>query len=711
MQFRIPFAALALAALGFSAPLHAAEEKQEPILLEAPEVTYDSQNQVVTASGGVEVSTGGRVLLADEIVYDQKTGVVTARGNVSIMEPDGDVAYADEIKVSDDLRDGVIQSLTIVMAEDARMAAAQARRTGGMVTELENVIFTPCKICRERGQNSPLWQIKARRVVHDKQARTISYEDASFEFFGTEIAWLPYFTHADLSVKRQSGFLVPGIGNSTDLGYFIETPYYWAPSPSFDVTVSPFITTDAGQALKGEYRQRFASGGFWLQGSLANIEDPRDGDSTVASHLFGEGRFRHDEHWSYGFDVALASSDTYMERYEISREDRLQSDAFVGGRWDRSHATVTGYYFQGLRDFDDVGTTPFVLPLAEASYYMPEKVLGGRVRFDGNLMLLQRTDGADSRRISAAADWRRAIYAETGEVITLFANLRGDLYHANDINPLHIPGVEDSKWLARVLPMAGIDYRWPWAKAGENVSYVVEPIVQVIAAPYGGNPEEIPNEDSASFEYDDTNLFSAVKFPGLDRWESGVRANVGLRGAAYFDDGGQIEVLLGQNFRLREDSAFSPESGLGDQESDYVGRIYFAPDEHISLTHRFRFDKDDFSASRNEIFLDLDYKTFDLTASYVLLDNDNTGLGLDTREEASAYGRYYFSDYWSVHAGARRDFENDEMIESRAGITYEDECSAFELTFRRQFTRDRDAEPNSTFIFRVRLKALGEDGT
>jgi LPS-assembly protein len=680
---------------------------QEPILLEAPEINYDSKNGIVTAKGGVEVSTGGRVMRADEITYNQVTRVVTAKGNVSITEPDGDVAFADSVELTDDLRDGVIQQLAIRLADDSKLAASEGRRTAGTITELRNAVFSPCKVCPE--DPDPLWQIKAARIIHDKAAQTISYEDATFEIFGTPLITVPYFTHADPTIKRKSGFLVPSVGNSTDLGYFIEVPYYWAPAQNYDFTFAPFITTDESTVLKGEYRHRFNNGDYWFQGS-ATVLEVKDtaghgtDEHTTASHLFGNGRFEIDPIWRYGFDVQLTSSDTYMERYEISQLDRLTTDAFIEGIHNRNYAAATGYFFQGLRETDRPGTTPFVLPLAEISYYMPRRVAGGQIRFDGNLMVLQRTDGADSRRLSAAAEWIRPYTASTGDVITFFASLRGDVYHTSDV-----VGVGDDEFVGRALPLAGVDYRWPWVKPGLDASYVIEPIAQLLLSPNGGNPAEIPNEDSASFEFDDINLFNAQKFPGLDRWESGVRANVGLRAAAYLNQGGLIELLVGQNFRLEEDSAFPPDSGLGDQASDYVGRLTVNPDKHLAFTHRFRLDRDDLSARRNEIYLDANYKHFDLNASYVRLSQNAALTGVNRREEIKTEGALHITDHWSVIAGARRDLEADEMIESKAGVAYEDECSVFEVSYRRRFIRDRDIEPSSAIVFKVRLKALGDD--
>ena len=59
----------------------------------------------------------------------------------------------------------------------------------------------------------------------------------------------------------------------------------------------------------------------------------------------------------------------------------------------------------------------------------------------------------------------------------------------------------------RVFPQAGVDWRLPLARKVGRLTQIVEPIVSVILAPDGKNTDRMPNEDSVSFEFDDTSLF------------------------------------------------------------------------------------------------------------------------------------------------------------------------------------------------------------
>lgn len=713
-------ASAAALCVGLPAPALSAEpnlkfDSNAPVLVQADRLVYDSDGKTVRLEGHVEMASDGRVLNAAAVAYNQETGVVTASGGVVVHEADGSTLTADSVELTGDLKDGVIENIGLLLDEHTRLAAARGTREKGDRTVLERAVFSPCEICVEKGQTEPLWQIKAVKVVWDQSEKRISYEDASFEFFGVPIAAVPVFAHADFTVQNQSGFLAPTAGQSSDLGYFIEVPYHFALDPTYDLTVSAMVATEVFPVLKLDWRQKFDNGEYWLSGSYTYDDafdqlGVRTGSQTSYSHIFGRGRFKLNETMGWGFDLERVSNDTYLERYEISNADRLTSRAYIDWREGRSHAAASAYAFQGLRAADDPGLTPLVLPEAEMHYVLDKAYWGGEVAFDGSVLALQRSRGLDTQRLSAGVTWTRPEILENGMALTFFAALRGDLYRVTDVDPLLNPGLDDGDVLTRASGYAGVELRWPFVRQTDSgYTQIVEPIVQVIGAPYGNGPNGIPNEDSVSLEFDDTNLFNPVKFTGLDLIEAGPRANIGLRYAEFFPGGGSIEVLGGFQVRTDDEPSFQGSTGLGETQSDYVGRISFTPWQGLTIVNRLRLDKDDFSVRRNEVYVQGTGSWYEVDASYLKLESDPSLTGLGPREEVNFLGRVYVSDYWSAIGGIRRDLEGSQMIESRFGIAYEDECSFFEFGFRRRFTRDRDAEPATTFILSVRLKALGDD--
>ena len=163
------------------------------MLVRASEINYDYTNERVSAVGNVQIYFSGSTLEADRVIYDQKTKRVHAEGNVRLTESDGRITYGDIMNLSDDFRDGFVDSLRLDTAEQTRMAASRADRSSGNITVLQSGVYTlramcgrPAKAAEMAGQGRP---------DHSRPGRAMMYfEDARLEFFGVPVASIPYFS-------------------------------------------------------------------------------------------------------------------------------------------------------------------------------------------------------------------------------------------------------------------------------------------------------------------------------------------------------------------------------------------------------------------------------------------------------------------------------------------------------------------------------------
>lgn len=710
-------AAAALALIAFTRPAHAQgislRDGDTPFLLSADTITYDDDLGIVTASGAVEINNEDRILLADQVSYNQKQGIVSASGNVSLLEPSGAVVFAEYVEIDDDLKAGVIESLHILLSDESRFAARGGRRYSEDHTELARAVYSPCEICQEDPDKPPLWQIKAARIIHRRDQQEVQYRDAVLEVFGVPVAYTPYFAHADPAVDRKSGFLVPKIGSTSDLGATLQIPYYWNIAPDRDLTFEPLLTYKEGAVLAGEYRQAFEQGDFDVYASTTYSKRRNElnqpiGDKEIRGHIDARGRFDIDSTWNWGFDVERTTDDTYKKRYRFGDADTLTSDIFIEGIDGRNYAAASAYAFQGLDAEDDSGTTPYVAPLLDYSL-MLDTVENSTLELSANAVSLYRTEGLDTRRISLDSEWRLPFISPLGDVYTLTASLGADGYWLNDfVNPGQVQLGSRNESELRVSPLLAMEWRYPWVRQGESSDQVIEPVVQLIAAPYGGNPSDIPNEDSLALEFDDTNLFSLNRFPGYDRVESGPRANVGFRASAYGSGGGYATLVFGQVYRLRDDDTFATDSGLDDNRSDLVAGLTLAPSPYFDLTHRIRVDNEDFRLQRNEVYVGIGPENLRLVTNYVKLDKDLSVDQTSGREELYNALNWKFLDYWTAYVESRRDLTNNgNQIRTAAGLQYLDECIGFRVDYQRTFTRDRDIEPSQSINFRIVLRNLG----
>lgn len=694
------------------APEQAPDPERAPVTFVAESVSYDQNANTVTARGRVEAWQNDRVLQADQVTFNRATGRARATGNVVILEPDGQVLFAEDAELSRDFSDGIAAGLSARLAENGRLVAAGARRREGRVTEMYRSLYTTCDSCARDPNRPPLWQIRAPRAQHDQVNKRVEYWDATLEMAGIPVFYVPYLFHADPSVKRASGILPPLIGRSRYLGSFFSLPYYHVIDESSDLTVEPMITGKERALLGGEYRRRFNSGYTALRGSFTN-----DSQDDWRGHVLGLGRFSIDETWKAGFDVARASDISYLRNYRFGSPRFLTTRPYVEGFGDGSFARFDAFSYQGLRTTDSDKQSPQVLPRGYYEYVGTPDAWGGRLALDFGGYNIFRIQGADTRRLGSRANWTGEATDGLGSRFSYGGNLDLLAWNYSDFSPTGSRTDSGNDTLAH--PQAFAMWRFPVAKRYGTATHVIEPIVQGILAPNTGRGRR-PNEDSRDVEFTDANLFALNRFPGRDRLEGGARVNYAVRSAVYVG-GGSYEALLGQSLRAHKDDTFDPQSGLAGRASDFVARVSADPAPWLGLSYRTRFANDQLRQTFSDITGTLGARPVRVSASYVFLPPSATGNRLDEREEVGAglsVGPFETGSLstgpvarWRASAGAYRDLKQDRWVSTTFGLTYEDECFIFDLRYQRSYTSPGlEAEGGTTLLFRLVFKTVGEFG-
>lgn len=722
-------------------------DQTQPLYLQGDELIYDSQGHSVTARGNVEIYYNNYILLADEVTYDQSANTLTAAGNVTLKEPNGLVTRGERITLTDDFRDGFVQSLSVTARDDTRIAAERAIRRDGNVTEFQNGKFTPC---RSDSGMPPLWCISAARVIHDQAAATITYQDAQFELFGMPILAVPYFQHADPTVKQRSGFLMPSYSTSTDLGFGVEVPYYFALAPNYDFTFHPMYTARQGVLWQGDWRHRVSFGS--VTGTYAVKVAVIDQDHTDLPGLAADterfdgwrgsletkGKFSLSSWWNFGWDVTLESDDYFRRFYKL--DNALQTDrinqVYLTGLSERNYFGAHLYHFGGLH-FDDTPVTEGrVHPIIDYNYVFADPVLGGELTANVNALSFSReltyTDNLMNvwsgetamNRVVADVNWRRRFTDPLGQTYTPFASLRGDIYTLhNVVDPTTNELIEDET-VTRGLATAGLLYAYPFVSHSDRGSHVVEPVGQIIARQKSVPQRDLPNEDSRSIVFDDTNLFELDKMSGLDRIETGTRANVGVQYTFQANSGGFARLLAGQSFHLAGDNIYrfegavdpdgnpiySPINGLETDSSDYVLAAYLAPSSIFRTIAQTRFDESGLGLRRMDLFSEVNYGPLVAQATYSYSTfNPIDGLRTDQEDIFSLVG-LQLTDRWSVLGSIRYDIDAGARIQDAVQLRYADECFVLTATYTETFIDDplRQLTEDRSLMVRFELKHLGE---
>jgi LPS-assembly protein len=688
----------------------------EPVTFTAEEVEFDQNTETVTARGRVEAWQGQRVLRADQFTYNRVTGIATATGNVVLIEPDGQVLFAERAELSGGMRDAALEGLRGLLAGNARVAAAGGRRTDGRIFDLARVVYSPCNLCPDDPSRPPLWQLRARIASLHADEQRVRYRDAALEFFGVPTLWTPYLSHAAPGAPRITGFLSPTFGYTKLLGAFFEQPFYWAIDDSSDATITTQLSTEQIGNVGLSYRRRFNSGLIAMDGSVGNLRgDDVDLDGT-GWHFFSQGLFALDENWRAGFGLNRASSRDYLRAYRYGAPQTLTSNAFVEGFWGaQGYARADTRLYQTLLQRTTTGQIPFVLPFGYAEWVFAPDPLGGRLTLDAQGYAITRTDGTDSRRAATRAAYELPMVGRFGEIWTVRGQADLLAGHVEGLSqaPFFGPPGDDGNWTNGNI-RAAVDLRWPLLRpAGEWGSQIVEPRVQFVTGPNTGRQLRIPAEDSLDLEFTDATLFALNRFTGRDRQEGGTRVDAALRGAWLFPNGGQVEGLVGRSFRASDEALFQPGSGLDKRASDWVGRARVAPVPWFEILGRTRLDSETGDQRLWDITGTVFAGNFSLSAGY-LGTEPAVNNSYPKRDEISLGGFLQLNSNWRVGAFGRYDRRLEEPVAAQAALTYEDECLIFDARFIRRWAEDpvtaRDDPAGTILLFRVTLKTIGDFG-
>ncbi|MEY3906809.1 MAG: hypothetical protein RIR59_1632, partial [Pseudomonadota bacterium] len=442
--------------------------------------------------------------------------------------------------------------------------------------------------------------------------------------------------------------------------------------------------------------------------------------NSFRGYLEGSGRFQFDRRWSLAPSVRVTTDRTFLRRYDISRDDRLRSVVDVERISRSSYLSIAGWAFQTLRTGDIQGQSPLALPAIDWRKRIADPLTSGQFQLQINSLALLRTEGQDTQRAFAGLRWDLDRITPLGQELKLTAYGRADAYHSDEIDKTLTAAYRgENGWNSRTIGALAAELRWPFVGGFLNGQQQLTPRVQVVASPSTRNLA-IPNEDARAVDLEDSNLFALNRFPGYDRWEDSSRLTYGVDWA-WDGPGLRVNATIGQSYRLTAATPIFPDgTGLYGRTSDIVGRTDVRFRRLISFTHRYRLDKNSFAVRRNEIDATLGGQRTYATIGYLRL-NRNIGPQLEDlrdREEVRLGGRLQLARYWSVFGsttidmtGTREDptslADGYEPVRHRIGVTYEDDCFVFGLTWRRDYDAQGDARRGNTFQLRLSFRNLG----
>lgn len=683
---------LLLCASLLPAMLHA----QTVASLVADSVVVDPAGRIM-AEGNVVIFYEGNRLLADRIIYDRATDTLSIEGDVTLTGTSGDVFTADGATLNSELREGVLTSARLVLDQQLQLAAAQIARVDDRYTTLRRVVASSCEVCA--ANPTPLWEIRASRVVHDTEGQQLYFDNAQFRLAGVPLLYLPRLRLPDPTLDRASGFLIPELRTSSDLGTGLQLPYFIAIGPHADATLTPYLSAKT-RTLEFSYRQEIRNGRLSFEGAATS-----DDDSGGRGYLFANGTYFLPQGFIATGQLEFVSDPGYLFQYDYSSKDRLTNELAIDRVREKDLFRASITEFRTLRDQEIPIRDTLPDRFIETSYQRDLDGLqfGGQTALRFDTAALNRPSsadilGRDVSRIGFGADWSRRDQFRSGFVLETEAALRIDAYNVGQDSTFERNSL-------RAAPRAATELRWPHSRTtATGTSEVLEPILRLDLANVTGS--DVPLEDSRIIEFDEANLFAPSRFPGIDGIEEGSRAAIGFNWHRIQQNGWAANLAVGRVASLDGTLQFSDTGGTDADQSEWLLAGRLALGDRLWLSSRSLFD-DNVAFTLSETRVDWQNETTSLSSSYLFAQPEPAEGRGDKLSEWAFGGSLELNENWTASADWRYDFSEGRAARAGLGLDFETDCIRIDLSVTRRYATSTSVTPTTDFGFRVSLLGVG----
>ncbi len=251
------------------------------------------------------------------------------------------------------------------------------------------------------------------------------------------------------------------------------------------------------------------------------------------------------------FDANIVSDDDFLKQFDYSDADQLTSEIRVRRTREKDSFSLAAIAFQNLLPDDDgVEDAPAILP--DFAYRRQiARPAGRRPGLDRTRRARRRA----RRRRQLVPRHRRRRLAARVDAAARAAPLRARRGGARRYQVSGSDSATDGL-LNRFTPDASLELRWPFVRRDASADQIIEPIAQLVYSDSFGETD-VPNEDSTLPEFSYSNLFSLNRFPGRDRLETGLRANLGVQYTRDDPDGWSLGLTFGRVLRATDLDAVS----------------------------------------------------------------------------------------------------------------------------------------------------------
>ena len=575
----------------------------------------------------------------------------------------------------------------------------------GQITELNKAVFTSCK---QEDDKCPPWIIEADKITHDKNKKTLAYENAKVKIYDFPIFYFPYFFHPDPSVKRQSGFLKPELNNSSVLGSSLGIPYFNALSDKSDMTIKPVFFEKDIQLLQSEYRKKNLDSSFIIDFGFVNgYKSSISNNKNSLNHLFAKYnsnlQLNNFDTSELNFQIERSSNDTYLKIFESnltkntatpSNLNSLNSKAEIELLNDKINFTSGIELYEDLQKEKKSDKYQYILP-----YYRLEKNLledlehGFFVFKSSGSNELVNTNNLKTKLINDLKFQSIDVYTNSG----LKNNLNIDFKNLNTV--AKNDEIYKSNPQSELMGLLELNSQLPLVN--KNNKFYKDLLTPQASLKF--NPGKMKNYNNEDRLINMENIFSSNRLGLEDTLEEGESLTIGIdyKRENLEDINKYFETKLATTLRKKNESSIPKKTTLNKKRSNVFGSVDVKNFDFFELGYDFSINDSLDKFEYNSIDLNFDFNKFSSKTSYI---EQGGVIGSTNLIENST--SYDINNRNKLIFNIRRNREINLTEYYNLIYEYQNDCLIAGLKYNRNYYQDRDLKPTENLMFTITLIPL-----
>ena len=673
--------------------------------------SYDNKKQIIKSNRKTVMKDGfGNSIFLDMFNYSTKNKSLRSKGNIKVIDEYKNKYFFDDIFLDAEGKRMAGSNLKMKFKKDTFGNVENDPRLVGksvIITEdksyIDGGVFTTCK--KRDGDKCPPWKITADKIIHDKKKQTINYENAKLYLYGYPVFYTPIFYHPDPTVKRQSGFLTPGLTNSTSLGYGVNVPYYFALADNKDATINPKIYADENPVIQTEYRHVTKNTYSIIDGSFNQGYKETSNKKTGGSrnHLFAKSKIDLDLTMFDKSDVTInyqsASNDTYLKVHGINSKLKT-SDTIMHSSIDMNFEKLDSSMDIQMDVYEDLSKDDeryeFVAPNYDYRNQLSISEELGTLQFQSRGYYKNFETNKKQTKLVNDFNWTSNDYiSDTGIITKIQGNFKNANYRAENTSD-HKNDKHNIEFMGAISLLSSL----PLEKYTENYKKTLTPKLMLRTSP--GHMRSMA-DDQLKLEI--SNLYELNKLSAIDVIENGTSLTLGTEYKIEDKDSDfeRLNLSIGQVYNLKNNADMPGQSSLNEKTSELVGSVKYNIDEFSKINYKFSLDNNFNDLNYNEISSIFKINKLVTNFEYVEENNHigdshyvNAGLVLELNESNA------------LKFKTRENFKTDATEFYNIGYQYENDCLKAALEYNKSFYSDGDLEPSESLMFTLTIIPFGK---